>query len=124
MYIDVKLVIVCVDWSTGDKYVVSRYKNVFHCPTKQLDIINCDNNLVELAKDLYTETVQLDRNWCNIRVNKAIVKNKEGILNVIYECSVPFNTKLNDSHWISIGEVRQDDLVYDTVLEACGSIMT
>jgi hypothetical protein len=86
------LVISSLDLSDGNKYVLSKDKDVLDLPN-----FNLDSDIdFEINNILYKHT-NFNNSWANIKIKKAFVEDKTLI--IYYLTKIPFNSII-DGHWV------------------------
>ena len=82
-----------------------------------LSLLNAGENLIEEGKDpkdfalsLFTDTVDLDKNWANLHLMSIKLRHKTPDLIATYAVIVPYHTNIIESYWLSINKINSDFL--------------
>ncbi len=118
--IDVNLVIVGVDMTNGQKYIVctvNQYKEIRilkELPTQRIEKHNFEPgdppDLLEYARLLFTSCTNLSSNWISLSLASALFNYKDLELELIYTCEIPLDTELHNNHeWETLSNIFIED---------------
>lgn len=110
----VVLIVTTVNWNDGCFFTVTSDPDKWQPPQAML----VDGQPIDLARELFELSVDLHKNWADIKIVSAVVN--EGELNLVYCCSAPL-----DSNWKHpIMEVTAVDMQHDLHSQLVSAVRT
>lgn len=99
--------VLSLEWHTGNFHILSQDKD--NLVLKEL-LIEEGKDPKDFALSLFTDTVDLDKNWANLHLMSIKLRHKTPDLIATYAVIVPYHTNIIESYWLSINKINSDFL--------------
>lgn len=115
----IQIVVSSMDWMKANRYILST-SNRFSLPVAKLIPEREDQEPEDLAREVFSNFVDLDPAWATVRILSA--KRHSDDLLITYGIVIPYDSRLKEGKWLNADSVDPNHLNRDEIHNTIGMI--